>query len=180
MPGNFFFSIPVFSEVYRYLTFLFRPSYQHCFLRLWSCASCAVAFCNCAGLSLDTVKESNGFKVSTSNVNGRALERWSARYICEPGLYLTSRLNCCRPSNILCNLHGAASTDFLKIAWSGLWPDPIEIFSRRERYWVNLWHATRLRGIPFLFERTFFLLMGVSDAVLKKGCSSSLFTRITL
>ena len=77
------------------------------------------------------------------------LERWYTMYICEPGLYVTSRLNRSRWSSILCNPHGAAYTDFLKMAWSGLWSDCTVNFSRRDMYWLKLWQANTIAKHSF-------------------------------
>ena len=54
--------------------------------------------------------------------------------ICEPGLYITSKLNCCRGNNILCYLPRAVSTEILKTDWNGLWSGSTVFLSRRERY----------------------------------------------
>ena len=56
---------------------------------------------------------------------------------CEPGLYITSKLNCCRGNNILCYLPRAISMDTLKMDWNGLWSGSTVFLSRRERYLVK-------------------------------------------
>ena len=107
-------------------------------------------------------------------------------YICEPGLYVTSRLNRCRRSNILCNLHGAANTDFWKMAWIGLWSDSIVIFPRRDMYWLNLWQANtitrhfRYFSLPSLGWWECFWCKGYRLTVLKKDCAQTFFACITL
>ena len=66
-----------------------------------------------------------------------------------------------RWSSILNNLHGAANTDFLKMAWRGLWSDSTVIFSHRDMYWLNLWQAKTIARHSFSFG-VYLLLVGES------------------
>ena len=112
--------------------------------KLWSSSSCSVASVVVLNFHLNMWRSPTGLRLQplrqTLGTLHLLLICWQDKLlagdllICEPGLYITSKLNCCRGNNILCYLPRAVSMDILKIDWIGLWSGSTVFLSRRERY----------------------------------------------
>ena len=114
--------------------------------KLWSSSSCLVASVVVLNFHLNMWRSPTGLRLQplrqTLGILHLLLICWQDKLltrdllICEPGLYIASKWNCCRGNNILFYLPRAVSLDILKIDWNGLWSGSIIIvlLSRRERY----------------------------------------------